>query len=141
MNRLLSFSIPLVFVAFISMFFSYVDIENYVVDVSVGGFDMIYSYGQFIIYIIVILISAIRRTRISAIISFVLCFAFGIYFVIFYQLLDGGDSFDFQTIGFGFQLAVFTAILFFKVHLINLILTFRKPEEKLKADEIIDDLE
>ncbi len=106
-----------------------------------AGFNEVFSFGQFVIYLIVLLVSCIRKNRATAIISFVLCFAFGIYFVILAFVLTFTlfDPWYNSHVSIGFWLCVLCAVSFMGLHLANMVMVFKKKIGMKRNQEVIDD--
>ena len=80
------------------------------------------------IMLFILLVANIKRTRFTAIVSFVLCFGLILSIFLLQFSMIPPDNYTTHTVKFGYPLAFFAALLLMIILLVNLVKSFKNTD-------------
>lgn len=120
---------PLPFLIFIiAVFFPFVKHRTSWTEIHIWterGIDFNMIFLPMGIMLLILLIANVKRTRFTAIVSFVLCFGLILSIFLMQFVMLPASSFTIHTIQIGYPLTFFSALLLMIILLVNLVKTFK----------------
>ncbi len=133
MKRHLIFILICMLFAVLTLTLPYVqELTNGEVTNLIDGYHINLAWYQFLIYLVIILISGIKQTIVTALVGLVFCSSFFLFFILLstdimlVQLLE-------RNFGSGYFYAIMIAVIFWLLHVLNLIFLIRNTKSKMNT--------